>query len=54
MVIISAYYASIILNADFPEVRKEKIMQVTKEDIIKISNKIRIDTIYLLGGRNHE
>ncbi len=52
--IISAYYASIILNADFPEVRKEKIMQVTKEDIIKISNKIRIDTIYLLGGRNHE
>jgi len=48
--IISAYYASQILNVDFPEVRKKKIMEVTKEDIMRLSKKIKIDTIYLLGG----
>ncbi len=48
--IISAYYASIILGVDFPEIRKKKIMEVTKEDIMKLSKKIKIDTIYLLGG----
>lgn len=50
--IISAYYASEILGVDFPEIRKKKIMEVTKEDIIKISKKIKMDTIYLLGGRD--
>lgn len=49
--IISAYYASEILGVDFPDVRKKKIMTVTKEDIIKISKKIKMDTIYLLGGK---
>ena len=48
--IISAYYASIILGVDFPEVRKKKIMEVTKDDIIKLSKKVKMDTIYLLGG----
>lgn len=50
--IISAYYASEVLGVDFPDVRKKKIMEVTKEDIMKISKKIKIDTIYLLGGKN--
>lgn len=49
--IIAAYYASEILGVDFPEVRKKKIMEVTKEDIIKMSKKIKMDTIYLLGGK---
>lgn len=48
--IISAYYASSILNVDIPEIRREKIMTVTKEDIIKISKKVKIDTVYLLEG----
>lgn len=48
--IISAYYASEVLDVDFPEVRKQKIMEVTKEDIIAISKKIKMDTIYLLEG----
>jgi predicted Zn-dependent peptidase len=48
--IISAYYASVILGTDFPEVRKEKIMEVTKDDIMKMSKKVKIDTIFLLGG----
>jgi len=29
-------------------------MEVTKEDIMKISKKIKIDTIYLLGGKTNE
>lgn len=48
--IISAYYAVEVLGVDFPEIRKQKIMDVTKEDIINLSKKIKLDTIYLLGG----
>lgn len=48
--IISSYYASEVLGVDFPNVRKEKIMKVTKEDIVEMSKKIKIDTVYLLGG----
>lgn len=48
--IISSYYASIVLGTDFPEIRKEKIMSVTKEDIVKMSKKVRMDTVFLLGG----
>lgn len=48
--IISAYYASEVLKVDFPEVRKKKIMEVTKEDIVSLSKKIKMDTIYLLEG----
>lgn len=48
--IISAYYASEVLGVDFPEIRKQKIMEVTKEDIVNISKKIKLDTIFLLGG----
>lgn len=52
--IISYYYASEILNSDLPEERKKMVEKVTKEDIISVSNKIYIDTIYLLGGEEDE
>lgn len=52
--IISSYYASLILGVDFPEIRKKKIMEVTKDDIIKISKKVKMDTIYLLGGKESD
>jgi len=48
--IISAYYAVEVLGTDYPDVRKEKIMTVTKEDIMNIASKVKIDTIFLLGG----
>ena len=38
------------LNLDMPEIIKEKIMTVTKEDIQKLASKIYIDTVFLLGG----
>ena len=50
--IISSYYAKEILGTDIPEARKQKIMEVTKEDIVAISKKIKMDTIYLLGGKD--
>ena len=52
--IISYYYAAEILNSDLPEERKKMIDKVTKEDIISVSNKIYMDTIYLLGGEDDE
>ena len=52
--IISYYYASEILNSDLPEERKKMVEKVTKEDIISVSKKIYIDTIYLLGGEDNE
>lgn len=52
--IISYYYASEILNSDLPEERKKMVAKVTKEDIIKVSNKVHLDTIYLLGGEEDE
>lgn len=38
--------------ADPIDVRKKKILEVTKEDIIKFSKKVSLDTVYLLEGKN--
>lgn len=48
--IISLYASMEYLNADSIEERKTKIMQVTKDDIIKLASKIHLNTIYLLEG----
>lgn len=48
--IIASYYAMDKLKADSIEERKEKIKDITKEEIVTLANKIYIDTVYLLGG----
>ncbi len=48
--IIASYYAIDKLKADTIEQRKEKIKEVTKQEIVTLANKIYIDTVYLLGG----
>lgn len=48
--IISAYYATALLGIDPPEERKQKIKEVNYEDILKVAEKIEIDTIHLLRG----
>ncbi len=48
--IIASYYAIDKLKADSIEERKEKIKDITKEEIVALANKIYIDTVYLLGG----
>ena len=48
--IIETYLAKDLLNLGDIEERKTEIMKVTKEDIIKVAKKIKIDTVYLLEG----
>lgn len=48
--IIETYLAKEILNLGDIEERKQEIMKVTKEDIIRVSKKVKIDTIFLLEG----
>ena len=52
--LISAYYAMELLGIDEPDKRKEEIMKVTRDDIIKLAQKINVDTIYLLGGEDND
>lgn len=48
--IIETYLAKDLLNLGDIEERKKEIMKVTKEDIIKVAKKIKIDTVFLLEG----
>lgn len=51
--IIETVLAKEILNLGDIEERKREIMKVTIDDIINISKKIKIDTIFLLEGDGH-
>lgn len=42
------------LNFDLLDERAKSIQNVTKQDVINFAKKIKIDTIYLLEGGNHE
>lgn len=48
--IIETYLAKDLLNLGSIEERKREISKVTKEDVIKVAKKIKIDTIFLLEG----
>ena len=50
--IISLYAGMEYFKSDDIETRKEKIIKVTKDDIINFSNKIHLSTIYLLEGND--
>lgn len=52
--ILNAYTSCEYLNYDPIETRVKEIEKVTKEDIIKVSKKIHIDTIFLLEGAQYE
>lgn len=52
--IINTYYAKVLVHsADFQE-RIENIRNVTKDDIIRLSKKISMHTVYLLEGEDKE
>lgn len=51
--IISLYTGIEYLKSDTIDVRKEKILSVTKEDIINVANKIYLSVIYLLEGSDN-
>ena len=48
--IIDSYYMMEILGIDDIETRRKKMSQVTKQEIIKVAKKIKMDTIYCLEG----
>ncbi len=52
--IINTYYAKELVNSKLFEERIKNISQVTKENIINISKKIHIHTIYILEGEQNE
>lgn len=52
--IISNYYSKVLVGSDDFEERKRQIKTVTKEDIIKIASKIKMDTILLLEKEGEE
>lgn len=52
--IINIYEAHEYLNYGLLEDRNTEIVKVTKEDILNVSKKIHLDTIYILKGERHE
>ncbi len=52
--ILSSYANMEYLNLDPFEVREKEIKKVTKEMIINVSKKIKLDTIYLLEGKDEQ
>lgn len=51
--LIDMYFIMTILDIDKMKTRINKMNKVTKEEIVKVANKVHIDTIYMLGG-NYE
>ena len=52
--IVETYLAKDLLNLGDIETRKKEIMKVTKEDIVEVAKKVKIDTIFLLEGVQDE
>ncbi len=48
--IIESYYMMTLLGVDDLETKRKKMLAVTKEEIVKVAAKVKIDTIYLLKG----
>ena len=52
--IIDNYYMMELIGTDTIEEKRNNIMRVTKEDIVKVAKKVKMDTIFLLEGDGHE
>lgn len=52
--IINTYYAKVLVDSLEFEQRIENIKQITKSDIINLSKKIAMHTLYVLEGENNE
>ena len=53
-VIINTYYAKILIDSLLFKERMENISKVTKEDIMELSKKINLNTLFLLEGETNE
>lgn len=52
--LIGNFISEIYLNDDDLSFRREKIEKVTKKDLMELSKKIHLDTVYLLKGVDYE
>lgn len=52
--IINTYYARTLVDSEIFEKRIEHIKEITKDDVINLSKKITMHTMYLLEGNNEE
>lgn len=52
--ILNSYVYNYLDNIPLPEERKELYKKVTREDIINVANKLKINTIYSLVGEQNE
>lgn len=52
--IINTYYAKVLVNSDSFEERIKNIKKVSRDDIINISKKIALHTMYLLEGESRK
>ena len=49
--IIDSYYMMELLGTDDIETKKKKMLKVTTKEIVEVAKKVKIDTIYLLEGK---
>lgn len=52
--VINTYYAKFLANSDDFEKRIENVKKVTREDIINLSKRVTMHTVYLLEGNSKE
>ena len=52
--IINTYYAKILIDSLLFKERMENISKITKEDIMELSKKINLNTLFLLEGETNE
>ena len=48
--IIESYYMIELLGVDDIETKKQKMLKVTKDEIVKVAKKVKIDMVYMLEG----
>lgn len=52
--IINTYYAKILIDSLLFKERMENISKITKEDVMELSKKINLNTLFLLEGETNE
>ena len=52
--IMDNYYMMELLGTDDLDLKRKNIMKVSKNDIMKVAKKIKMDTVFLLEGDSDE
>ena len=52
--IMEDYFLSKTIDTDTIDIKRQKMKEVTKDEIIAVAKKIKIDTVFLLEGDQNE